>query len=90
MNRKPHRKARQSRHQARVRAAEAAIRNLGPDQLRAQREWLRNFWQEFNAPRALALLRGTHEERQEGQAILAANDLTEEQARRLVRKARES
>jgi hypothetical protein len=81
---------RQARHKARVRAAEAAIRNLGPEQLQAQREWLRNFWQEFNAPRALALLRGTHEERQEGLALLAANDLTEDEARRLVRKARES
>jgi hypothetical protein len=82
--------ARQARHQARVRAAEAAIRNLGPDQLQAQREWLRNFWQQHNAPQALALLRGTPEERQEGLAILAANDLTEEEARRLVRKAGES
>jgi hypothetical protein len=85
-----HRKARQARHQARVRAAEAAIRELGPAQLHAQRKWLQNFWQAHNAPRALALLRGTPEEQKEGRAILAANYLTEEEARRLARKARES
>jgi hypothetical protein len=76
-------------HKARVRAARAAIRNLSPNQLRAQREWLQSFWQQYNASRALALLRGTPEQRQEGRGILAAHGLTEKEARRLVREAGE-